>query len=347
MYWFNANQRKAFSLKRAIISSAIFLLLIISCAEQDSSNLRESEHSSMAYLNVKDMVDYAPEMVAPGIISTGNFEGHATVTPDGGEIYYAIYSNDHRYSTIAYSLKNGNTWSKPKIAAFSGKYSDGSPALSPDGKTLFFSSNRPVVGDSAKNDIDIWYVERTSSGWEKPIHLGANINTEFREFSPSVDLNGNLYFCSNRPGGLGDMDVYKSAFVNGNYMPAEILGDSINSKYREGNVGVSPDGSMLFIMVQHKPGDYGYDDIHYSFKKGNEWLKAKNIGEIINTNTYDFAPKVSPDGEYLYFSSRINRDFNLAGQKPYTYEEFQNYLNSPLNGFGNIYRIKINELGLK
>jgi len=84
--------------------------------------------------------------------------------------------------------------------------------------------------------------------------MDANINTEFREFSPSVDFDGNLYFCSNRLNGSGDMDVYKSAFVNGNYILSRNLGDSINSKYREGNVGVSPDGTMLFIMVQHKPG---------------------------------------------------------------------------------------------
>ena len=76
-------------------------------------------------------------------------------------------------------------------------------------------------------------------------------------------------------------------------------------------------------------------------------IKAKNIGDIVNTYTYDFAPKVSPDGSYLYFSSRINRDFNLTNQGPYTYDEYQNNLNSPLNGFGNIYRIKISELNLE
>jgi Tol biopolymer transport system component len=83
------------------------------------------------------------------------------------------------------------------------------------------------------------------------------------------------------------------------------------------------------------------------FKKDNGWSKAKNIGELVNTYTYDFSPKVSPDGSYLYFSSRINRDFNLTGQDVYTYNDYQNFLNSPLNGFGNIYRIKISELNLQ
>jgi Tol biopolymer transport system component len=323
------------------------LLILVSCTEQESFKPKELDKSSKTFLNIKEMIDYAPEMIGPGVISTKNFEGHATVTPDGKEIYFAIYNNDHSYSTIAYSKTDGSTWSKPQIAAFSGKYRDGSPALSPDGKKLFFASNRPISGFSANSHNDIWYIEKTAKGWGEPIHLGAHINTGFGEFSPSVDLDGNLYFCSDRPNGLGNMDVYKSAFVNGKFETPVNLGDSINSEYREGNVGVSPDGNLLFIMVQNKPGDYGWDDIHYSFKKGNGWSKAKNIGEIINTSTFDFSPKVSPDGTYLYFTSRLNRDFNLTGEAVYTYDDYQNYLNSPLNGFGNIYRIKISELNLE
>jgi Tol biopolymer transport system component len=323
------------------------LFFLVSCVEQDSFDPKRSETSSQIFLNIDEMIDYAPEMIGPGVISTGNFEGHATVSPDGKEIYFAIYTHDHGYSTIAYSIIDDSTWSKPQIVEFSGRYSDGSPALSPDGERLFFSSTRPIGGDHAKSDNDIWYVERTASGWGEPIHLGDAINTEAREFSPSVDLDGKLYFCSDRPNGRGDMDVYESALVNGNYEIPVNLGDSINSIYREGNVGVSPDGTLLFVMVQNRPGDYGYDDIHYSVKKGNEWSNAKNIGELINTYTYDFSPKVSPDGSYLYLTSRVNRDYNRIGQRAYTYDEYQDYLSSPLNGFGNIYRIGIGELGLE
>jgi len=148
---------------KSIVSSLIFLILL-SCSQQESSNRQVLENSPTVYLNIMEMIDYAPEMVAPGVISTGNFEGHATVTLGGKEIYFAIYNNDHSYSTIVYSLKNGRTWSKPQIVGFSGKYSDGSPALSPDGTKLFFSSNRPISGISTRSDIDIWYVEKTSNG---------------------------------------------------------------------------------------------------------------------------------------------------------------------------------------
>lgn len=291
--------------------------------------------------------NYKPKMIAPGIISKASFEGHASITPLHNEMYFAVYSNDHAYSTIAYATKKNNTWSEPKIASFSGIHSDGSPALSPEGNKLFFSSKRPIKGREPNFNTDIWYVERKNekSLWSKPIHLKNSINTQYNEFSPSVDAEGNLYFCSNRPDGFGDMDVYYSKYTNGYYEDAVLLKGNINTEYQEGNVGVSPDGNLLFIMVQHKPDGYGYDDIYYTTKYKNEWVEAKNLGNIVNTYTYDFSPKVSPDGKTLFFSSRLNRNF-VHMNKPYTYQLFQKHLNSPLNGLGNIYQIALKELSI-
>ncbi|GAB1856448.1 hypothetical protein MHTCC0001_12830 [Flavobacteriaceae bacterium MHTCC 0001] len=318
----------------------IFILTLALCSHKtESSSGKES-------LNINKIIEYEPEMLAPGVISKASFEGHASITPNGKEVYFAVYSNDHGFSTIAYSVKTNGKWMPPKIASFSGKYSDGSPALSPDGKKLFFSSNRPIKDSTINTNNDIWFVERISKDeWSRPIRLSDSINTSFNEFSPSVDNNGNLYFCSNRPSVYGDMDVYYSHYSNGKYQKPELLNDSINSKYHEGNVGVSPDGNQLFIMVQRKPGDFGHDDIHYSKKINGSWCKSKNIGTIVNTYTYDFSPKVSPDGKILFFSSRINRNFN-APSSIYTYDTFQDHLNSPLNGFGNIFYIEIDKLNL-
>ncbi len=323
-----------------LISSTI----LFSCTQEKNQPQKTSDVSTI----LKNELNYSPKMVGPGIISTGQFEGHASVTPKMDELYFAIYTNDHAYSTIAYSVKENGDWGKPEIASFSGQYSDGSPALSPDGNKLYFSSRRPITAaEEINSSNDLWYVERDDSGsWKKPIRLENPINSPFNEFSPSVDMNGNLYFCSNRPGGYGDMDVYYVSNDNGVLGDPIQLDSAINSQYHEGNVGVSSDGNLLFIMVQHKPGDFGYDDIHYSLKKEGSWQPVKNLGKIVNTYTYDFSPKVSPDGKTLFFSSRINRDFTNANDK-LDYNSFFKRLNAPLNGFGNIYRVEIGELGLE
>ncbi|TPN82862.1 TolB-like translocation protein [Aquimarina algicola] len=331
---------------RQLATLVILSAILLSCNSKTTHNTQSI--ASTNHIDISDQLHYKPEMVGPYVISRSHFEGHASITPAGDEIYFAVYSNDHAYSTIAYSTKVDGEWTEPEIASFSGKYSDGSPALSPDGKRLYFSSRRPISRNNKINaSNDIWYVERINTkSWGEPMRLQEGINTEYNEFSPSVDNKGNLFFCSNRPEGFGDLDVYKADFKENNYQTPVLLDSVINSKYHEGNVGVSPDGNMLFVMIQHKPGDYGYDDIHYSIKKEGKWSPVQNLGSDVNTYTYDFSPKVSPDGKTLYFSSRINRDFSSV-DSTYTFESFTSYLNSPLNGLGNIYKIDLNQLNLK
>ncbi|MEW7277500.1 hypothetical protein ABW636_02765 [Aquimarina sp. 2201CG1-2-11] len=308
-----------------------------------------SQKAPNSHIEKKEaIVSYLPQMVAPNIISTAAFEGHASITPSGKELYFAIYSNDHSYCTIAYAIKKGEHWSTPQIAPFSGNYSDGSPSLSPDGNKLFFSSNRPIKGTTINTNADLWFVERTNehSNWSEPKRLPDGINSSYTEFSPTVDHQGNLHFCSNRPNGYGDMDIYYATFSNHQYQTPILLPKTINSKYHEGNVGVSPDGTILFMMIQHKPGDYGYDDIHYSIKRHGLWTPSKNIGPIVNTATYDFSPKISPNGKTLFFSSRIHNGF-IKTDTIYTYQSFQHRLDSPLNGFGNIYQIALENLPIE
>ncbi len=319
-----------------------YLMLLISCTHVDYK-----DHAAIRQQpDVISELAYQPQMVGPYVISSPHFEGHASITPSGNEIYFAIYTHDHSYSTIAHSTYANGSWKEPEIAGFSGKYADGSPALSPDGKKLFFSSRRPVGSSGEVNSSnDIWYVEQVDNNWSTPVWLPAEINTGFNEFSPSVDLEGNLYFCSNRPGGFGDMDVYYAEFSNGQFQASVLLDSLINSKYHEGNVGVSPDGKMLFVMVQHKPGDLGYDDIHFALRTDQNWSPLKNIGSIVNTYSFDFSPKVSPDGKTLFFASRVNRDYHLK-DTTYTHDLLGNYLNSPLNGLGNIYKIELEKLDL-
>ncbi len=320
-----------------------FFAIIVgsSCNSEQASNENIPESTIPSF-----DLDYQAEMVAPGVISKASFEGHASINPEGNEIYFTVYSNDHAYSTIAYSVQQEGQWQEPEIVSFSGKYRDGSPALSPVGNKIYFSSNRPKEGREVNASNDIWVSERNEAGtWSNPTRLSDAVNGPHNEFSPSVDAAGNLYFCSNRPGGYGDMDVYFSKYENETYLPAELMSTAINSSYHEGNVGVSPDGNLLFLMIQHKPGDYGYDDIHYSIKHEGVWSPVLNVGTVINTPTYDFSPKVSPNGRTLFFSSRLNRDYN-SPDSAYTYASFQNHLNSPLNGLGNIYRIELDQLKL-
>jgi len=130
-----------------------------------------------------------PELFGPNIVSTGLNERDAAYSPDGTEFYYTIWL-PMRSGVIMVMERHENRWSQPEVASFSGFYSDLEPFVSNDGRRLFFVSNRPVEAGGAPKDYDIWYVDRTDSGWTAPLNLGAPINTEANEFYPTRRLRG-------------------------------------------------------------------------------------------------------------------------------------------------------------
>ena len=143
----------------------------------------------------------AAGLFAEGFVSTPMYERDMAISPDGTEMLYTTMVPFSNFQTIMYSKKSGSKWSQPEVVSFCGKYSDLEPAFSSDGKRLYFSSNRPLDGDKAK-DFDIWYVEKVNGSWSEPKNLGSPINTSDKEFYPSLASNGNIYFTAQYKMGL-------------------------------------------------------------------------------------------------------------------------------------------------
>lgn len=277
-----------------------------------------------------------PALFAPGVISTGDMELNAAFTPDGRTLFFTKRTPKLQLWTILVSSLKGSRWSTPRVAEFSGQYSDFDPFLSPDGSQLFFSSNRPA--GKVKNDFDLWLVKKTAAGWSTPASLGPDVNTESQEYYPSVSNNGTLYFSSNREGGKGSVDIYRSRLVNGKYSKPENLGDEINSKYYDGDPYIAPDETFLIFVSYNRPEGLGDGDLYISFNQDGRWTPAKNLGAPINSSALDFCPNMSPDGKYFFFTSeRGFADRPLT--KPLTYEQLSQQIRNPGNGLGDIYQI--------
>ena len=279
-----------------------------------------------------------PAMFGTGVISTGDMELNAAFTPDGRTLYFTKRTPKYQLWTILVSTLNGSRWSMPRVAEFSGQYGDFDPFISPDGSQLFFSSNRPAPG-KVKNDFDIWMVKKTAAGWSTAASLGPDINTESQEYYPSVSKTGTLYFSSNREGGKGSVDIYRSRLVNGKYSKPENLGDEINSKYYDGDPYIAPDESFLIFVSYNRPDGLGDGDLYVSLNQNGHWTTPKHLGAPINSSALDFCPNMSPDGKYFFFTSeRGFADQPLT--KPLTYEQLLKQIRSPGNGLGDIYRIE-------
>lgn len=281
----------------------------------------------------------APSIFLPGIVSTRLNERDMAISPDGNDMYYTLMGPRNSISAILHRAKTSDgTWSEPNVAPFSGRYSDLEPAFSPDGKKLFFSSNRPRSGSEPK-DYDIWITEFRNGQWSEPENLGSVVNTETNEFYPSVALSGNLYFTTEHEGGIGKEDIYVSQWIRDGFSKPRVLDSTINSVNWEFNAFVAPDESFIIFSSFGRKDDMGGGDLYISTRddaKGR-WRPARNMTSL-NSAQLDYCPYVTKDRKTLYFTSQRHQIPSFFSQGA-SYQTLVDLFNGPANGSDDIYWI--------
>ena len=313
--------------RKSIYITLIFLPLIFlcKCALQDDTYVIKG-----SYMGQKPPGNI-PVIFARGIVSTGLDELNSVFSPDGREFYFCVRNYSSAVSIFQMRMEN-EIWSAPELLPFASRFGDIDVTISSDGQKILFSSRRPAPGSQEpKTDNDFWIVERDGYTWGNPIYLGDDINSESHDYYPMMTKNGTIYFSSQREG-PGTNNIYKSEFVNGKYLKPIKLAVSINTENREFDPYISPDESIL-IFTSDRPEGFGSGDLYISFKdKEGNWMKAKNMGNNINTRWPEYSPMISPDGKYIFFTS-ARRSEKKAMDKPFNYEDFKKYQKSSENGW--------------
>ncbi|EHQ44252.1 OmpA family protein [Myroides odoratus] len=185
-------------------------------------------------------------------------------------------------------LSNGK-WGDVEELAINSKYSNTThPTLSPDGKWLYFVSDRA----GGIGQTDIFRVAIYDNGTYGEVeNLGGNINTKARETFPYIAKDNTLYFSSDGRPGLGGLDVYKVKLnKEGTFGEVVNLGSPINSSFDD--FGFYLDASLTNGFVSsNRPGGIGGDDIYY--------FKEKTCKEQIYGYVYDAESKEAVSGAYL------------------------------------------------
>ena len=149
-----------------------------------------------------------PELIE-GSVNTEYEEGASCLSADGKTMYFTRCSSDPdypRYAEIWQSSRSDATWGSPSKCEISKDTlsSFAHPAISPDGKWLYFVSDAP----GGEGGLDIWRTMILSSGFGGAEPLGRPINTPGDEMFPSFRPNGDLYFSSDGHPGMGGLDIF-------------------------------------------------------------------------------------------------------------------------------------------
>lgn len=212
-------------------------------------------------------------------------------------------------------------------------------SISPDGKVLFFASNRP--GGHGDGDIDIYYSLRDANGnWQKAVNAGNVINSEGNEKSPFIHADGRtLYFSSNGFTGLGGYDVYYSRLSDkGVWQKPVNLGYPINSEADEVGFFVNTLGDKAYFASNAISGNFDICQFDlYEEARPEKVILIKGVIENINTDE-DAAPakvelknisskqitsiKVdNQTGKYAAIVNNVKDDYLLTiKQENYAYE---------------------------
>jgi outer membrane protein OmpA-like peptidoglycan-associated protein len=195
-------------------------------------------------------------------------------------------------------------------------FNEGSESISQDGKFLFFTGcNRP----DGRGRCDIYVAQKKGEDWGKPFNLSPPVNTGGWESQPSISADGRtLYFVSNRAGGYGGYDIWKSTLTSKGWGEPENLGPNVNTAYNEQSPFIHPDDSTLYFCSNGWPGMGGQDLFVSRLGDDDKWRAPKNLGAPINTNGDESGLSLTANGDFAFFSS--NKLDGYGGFDIYTFE---------------------------
>ena len=228
-----------------------------------------------------------------GDINTAFHESSAVFTKDLDRVYFTRNNykngkkrsdrkNTVRLKLLTATVDDDGNWSDVEELPFNNdNYSVAHPALSLDGKKLYFASDMPgTTGES-----DLWYVDIYKDGsYGDPINLGQKVNTEGRESCPYIAEDGVLYFTSDALVGFGGFDLFKAELTNSGIARApENMGLPINSAGDDFGFLLQTETNTGYISSNRDGNRGSASDQIYYFKPSKCVVELTGIGTATNT----------------------------------------------------------------
>jgi hypothetical protein len=188
----------------------------------------------------------SPERVLPGLVSTDGSEIRLAVHPDGDRMLWGMIGADDGPGgwEILEAIRTETGWSPPRPVPFNTAANDFSPTFAPDGRSVYFYSNRP--GGQGGDDLYVASFDPATGSYGPARNLGPTINTPGNEWSPVLSPDGTrLLFASDGHGGYGLHDLLVARRTDDGWTAPENLGSAVNTDAEEFDAAFLPDGATL------------------------------------------------------------------------------------------------------
>lgn len=224
----------------------------------------------------------------PAAINSPENEGSPALSPDKTKMFFTRWSASNKNECAIYVTRflNGQ-WLTPKKLSEEVNRPDFKsmhPALSPDGTTLFFSSNRP----GGKGKMDLWQCTMDEfDNVSEVVNLGKPINTAENEVTPFFHGESNtFYFSSDGHTGMGGLDIFQTAGDNNFSAPVENIGSPFNSN-REDAYFIIDENQLSGFFSSDRDGctDCTSGSCYSIYKFSGEPMKITMSGKVFNAET--------------------------------------------------------------
>ena len=260
---------------------------------------------------MKSPVPFNPVSLGDSVNTTDD-EYWPSITADGHTLIFTKQLRSGRTNTqnqedFYISLNNPAGWSRAlKVGKpLNTAQNEGAQTISSDGNYVYFTAcDRP----GGMGRCDIYFSSFNGKTWSEALNLGPPVNSTYWESQPSINSNGKLlFFASNRPGGIGGMDIWYSVYgKNGKWGTPKNLGNIVNTEADEMSPFIHFDGKTLYFSSQGHPGMGGFDIFVTRMNADSSWSTPVNLGYPINTYNDELGLIIDASGQNAYFSTKRN-----------------------------------------
>lgn len=264
------------------------ILLIQGCVETSDYK---------ALLGVDSLPNAGPIPFKIDLVPKGKLIHRGILNPAWDTYYFTLFDTRFSQFDIYFVERISEKWSESKKASFNSEYNDHGMSFSPDGKTIYFSSTRPVGQKGIASTWHLWRTENINGNWTEPEYVDIPNMRDKLISHPSISENGTLYFHISYLD-YSEMDIYFSEYIDGKFSVAKKVFQNADQNNGRCTPFIAPDGSyLMYASINEKL------DLMVSFRDDNtgKWKEPHVLPKAINANGQG-NPFVTADNGFLFYA---------------------------------------------